>query len=220
MTDRRGLENVANNSSGLVSAQWDPHMHNRSARNIQTRPRIKAAQVVPNYTLTPRSFGEIAPQLPALPETHKRRELEHKFILANGSSPWTCRVESVLPDRFTAISRLESGEVKRVRFRNEHVSERDRALIVDGATFYWAFGVDRSDEDNPILGSVLVFPRRARVSTSQYERAMAEANELIDLGGGNPFGKADAVHPVVMQPAVSPLHSVLSTLMRWRLGRK
>jgi hypothetical protein len=177
------------------ASQLSLQEHKRSRETSESRSRENVAIAVPNRSLTPTSSGDLAPQLPALPTGGRRGELRSRFLLDTGQQPWTCRVESVLPDRFTAISRLPSGETKRIRFMRRHVQPQDSQLLVEGATFYWAFGTWSTGNES-VVGSMIVFRRPPRIQPRQFVEAYDQAIEFIRQGDGTPASvKANGTLP-------------------------
>jgi hypothetical protein len=104
----------------------------------------------------------------------------------------TCRVETVLADRFSAIFTLGNTD-KRVRFMRKLVAPSDRPLLREGAIFYWVRGTGRGADGDVETKSYIRFKRTTRISTQELDEINRMAIEAIRAGGGSPNGIDDLV---------------------------
>ena len=107
-----------------------------------------------------------------------------------------CRVETILPDRFTAIFTEPGVGDKRVRFPRGRVQRSDRHLLREGAVFYWIVGIRRESRENVGALSFIRFRRTPRLSSQQLDELEKVAEEAIRLAGGSPITDQDLLsHP-------------------------
>jgi hypothetical protein len=102
-----------------------------------------------------------------------------------------CRVETLLPDRFTAIFSEPTLVDQRVRFRRDRVAPSDKNLLQEGAIFYWVIATERDASGDLISTSYIRFRRTPRLSPQQLQRLDELAEEAILAGGGTPTSDED-----------------------------
>jgi len=123
--------------------------------------------------------------LPSVDANTESTTTERTRITVDGMTR-VCRVETILPDGFTAIFSQPDGVDQRVRFLHTRVAASDMHLLREGAVFYWIIATERDPSGDVISTSYIRFRRTPRLSPEQAEELDKLADEAILAGGGVP----------------------------------
>ena len=94
---------------------------------------------------------------------------------------WVGRVEFVKNDTFCAflVDAMNSGNpAEEVELECREVSESDRPLLAEGATFYWSIGYRDTQEGQRERISTIRFARQPRLSEVDQKQIFEEADRL------------------------------------------
>lgn len=97
---------------------------------------------------------------------------------------WVGLVESVGDASFTARISDETNTtnpIEEVELPLDEVSASDRELVVSGGTFYWSIGYRDSADGQRERISTLRFARQPKISLSEQNRIIRQADELTAL---------------------------------------
>jgi len=94
---------------------------------------------------------------------------------------WVGRVEHVKADRFLAVlvdATNPHNPPEQVELDLDEVSPGDLPLLAEGATFYWSIGYRDTPGGQRDRISTLRFARQPRLSKTEVERIVAQADHL------------------------------------------